>query len=118
SAVGNFRTIRRESANGLPDPTTYLGFGGALLRFINSRGRPMDGTLYFDVELATKMVSKVSTLGRAADGMGVGAVWANEIRHDPFGQLALAAASSHRVRLGTAVVLAFARSPMPLSCAS
>ena len=29
SAFGNFRTIRRESANGLPDPTTYLGFGGA-----------------------------------------------------------------------------------------
>jgi len=78
----------------------------------------MDGTLYFDVELATKMVSKVSTLARAADGMGVGAVWANEIRHDPFVQLALAAANSQRVRLGTAIALAFTRSPMTLAYAS
>ena len=78
----------------------------------------MDGTLYFDVELATEIVSKVSTLARAADGMGVGAVWANEIRHDPFVQLALAAANSRRVRLGTAIALAFTRSPMTLAYAS
>ncbi len=91
-----------------------------------SRGRmspireepPMDGTLYFDVELATKKVAEVSTLAKAADGMGVGAIWANEIRHDPFVQLALAAANSERVRLGTAIALAFTRSPMTLAYAS
>src|SRR2546428_11858821 len=109
SAFGNFRTIRRERANGLPDPTTYLGFGGALLRFINSRGRPLDGTLYFDVELATKKLSEVSTLARAADVMGVGAVCANEIRHDPFVRRALAPANFAGVRLGTAMAMGFPR---------
>src|SRR5437867_13117312 len=78
----------------------------------------MDGILYFDVELATEIVSKVSTLARAADGMGVGAVWANEIRHDPFVQLALAAANPQPVRLGTAIALAFTRSPMTMAYAS
>ena len=59
--------------------------------------------MLFDVELATEKVSEVASLARAADAMGVGAVWANEIRHDPFVLLALATASSERVRLGTAI---------------
>ena len=74
--------------------------------------------MYLDVELATKKVSEVSSLARAADGMGLGAIWANEIRHDPFVQLALAAANSEKVKLGTAIALAFTRSPMTLAYAS
>jgi len=74
--------------------------------------------LFFDVELATEKVSEVASLARVADAMGVGAVWANEIRHDPFVLLALATASSERVRLGTAIALAFTRSPMNLAYAS
>src|SRR2546427_3064073 len=118
SAFGNFWTIRGESANGLPGPTAYLGFGETLLRFINSRGRRRGDNLYFDVELATKRVSEVPSLARAADGIEVGAIWANEIRHDPFVQLALAAANSERVRVGTATALAFTRSPMTLAYAA
>ncbi len=71
--------------------------------------------MYLDVELIANSVSEVASLAKAADGMGFGALWANETRHDPFLQLVLAAANSKRIRLGTAIALAFTRSPMTLA---
>ncbi len=71
--------------------------------------------MYLDVELIANSVSEVASLAKAADGMGFGALWANETRHDPFLQLVLAAANSERIRLGTAIALAFTRSPMTLA---
>jgi probable F420-dependent oxidoreductase len=47
--------------------------------------------------------------------MGFGAVWSAETRHDPFLPLAVAAATTRRVGLGTAIAIAFARSPMILA---
>jgi probable F420-dependent oxidoreductase len=44
--------------------------------------------------------------------MGFGAMWSAETRHDPFMPLALAAEHPSRIRLGTAVAIAFPRSPM------
>jgi probable F420-dependent oxidoreductase len=52
---------------------------------------------------------------RRAENMGFGAVWSAETRHDPFLPLAVAAATTHRVGLGTAIAIAFARSPMILA---
>jgi len=47
--------------------------------------------------------------------MGFGAIWSAETRHDPFLPLAVAAATTRRVGLGTAIAIAFARSPMILA---
>ena len=39
----------------------------------------------------------------------------NETKHDPFLQLALAAASTKKIGLGTSIALAFTRSPTTLA---
>lgn len=51
---------------------------------------------------------------RLQDG-GFDAAWAGEMNQDPFLQLALAAAATDRISLGTSIAIAFARSPMTLA---
>jgi probable F420-dependent oxidoreductase len=48
----------------------------------------------------------------AAEAAGYDAVWGSETSHDPFLPLALAAEHTTRMQLGTAIAVAFARSPM------
>ncbi|HMQ34322.1 MAG TPA: TIGR03617 family F420-dependent LLM class oxidoreductase [Chloroflexaceae bacterium] len=48
----------------------------------------------------------------AAEELGFGALWAPETAHNPFLPLALAAEHTRRLTLGTAVAIAFPRSPM------
>lgn len=48
----------------------------------------------------------------AAEHLGFDGVWSTEVNRDPFLPLALAATQSTRLQLGTAVAVAFARSPM------
>ncbi|MEU7811684.1 TIGR03617 family F420-dependent LLM class oxidoreductase [Pseudonocardia sp. NPDC049154] len=52
---------------------------------------------------------------RAAVADGYDGVWSTESRHDPFLPLVSAAAAAQGVQLGTAVAVAFARSPMTLA---
>jgi probable F420-dependent oxidoreductase len=49
---------------------------------------------------------------RRAETLGFGGVMSPEIQHDPFIPLAFAATATDRIRLGTAVAIAFPRSPM------
>ncbi len=46
-----------------------------------------------------------------AEALGFDGLWASETRHDPFLPLALAAEHTRRVSLGTAIAVAFPRSP-------
>jgi probable F420-dependent oxidoreductase len=48
----------------------------------------------------------------AAEAAGYDAVWGSETNHDPFLPLLLAAEHTERVALGSAIAVAFARSPM------
>ncbi|CAA0137579.1 putative protein [Mycolicibacterium vanbaalenii] len=50
-----------------------------------------------------------------AEQFGYDTAWMPEIKHDPFCSLALAASRTERIKLGTAVSVAFARSPMVLA---
>ena len=68
-----------------------------------------------DLGLMTFDLSKVGEYSRRAEDMGFGAVWSAETRHDPFLPLAVAATTTQRVGLGTAIAIAFARSPMILA---
>jgi probable F420-dependent oxidoreductase len=54
----------------------------------------------------------VPEAARRAEARGFGGVMAPEIQHDPFIPLAFAATATQRLRLGTAVAIAFPRSPM------
>src|SRR5688500_14185330 len=51
-------------------------------------------------------------IARAAEELGFAGLWTNETKHDAFLPLALAAEHSRRIALGTAVAIAFSRSPM------
>ncbi len=60
-------------------------------------------------------LSSISMIAASAEAAGFDAMWATEVQHDPFVQLALAAAATERIRLGTAIALSFTRSPMSLA---
>lgn len=66
----------------------------------------LDATIGFDTSL-----KEMGALAARAEALGFGAVWTAETRHDPFLPLAVAAEHTQRIRLGTAIAVAFARSP-------
>ncbi|HHH81428.1 MAG TPA: TIGR03617 family F420-dependent LLM class oxidoreductase [Chloroflexi bacterium] len=65
----------------------------------------------FDAILPPLPLARVSTLAEAAEAMGFDALWSSETQHDPFLSLTLAAEHTSRLQLGTAVAIAFGRSP-------
>ncbi len=54
----------------------------------------------------------VPALARSAEAIGFDAIWASETQHDPFLPLTHVAAGTTTLKFGTAVAIAFARSPM------
>ena len=50
-----------------------------------------------------------------AEGAGYDGVWAGEVNSDPFLPLSLAASATSRLRLGTSIAVALARSPITLA---
>jgi probable F420-dependent oxidoreductase len=68
-----------------------------------------------DIGLMTFDLARVGEYSRRAEAMGFGAVWSAETRHDPFLPLAVAATTTRHIGLGTAIAIAFARSPMILA---
>src|SRR5499427_9589031 len=48
---------------------------------------------------------------RAIEEMGFAALWTAETQHDPFLPLAVAATTTRQLKLGTAIAVAFPRSP-------
>ena len=74
----------------------------------------MTGTrpaLTLDASLPPVGLSEAGDIAEAAERVGFHALWASETQHDPFLPLALAASRTHQLQLGTAVAIAFARSP-------
>jgi probable F420-dependent oxidoreductase len=57
----------------------------------------------------------VGDYARRAEAMGFGFLWSAETKHDPFLPLAVAAGTTSRIGLGTAIAVAFPRSPMILA---
>jgi probable F420-dependent oxidoreductase len=68
-----------------------------------------------DAHLPTDRPREAGELARAAEALGLDGLWAAETSHDPFLSLAFAAAATSRIELGTAVAIAFARSPTVLA---
>ncbi len=57
-------------------------------------------------------LNDVPALARAAESIGFDAIWSSETQHDPFLPLTHTAAATTRLQFGTAVAIAFARSPL------
>lgn len=68
-----------------------------------------------DAEVAVDSPGEVAVLARKAEEFGFDCIWVNETRHDPFVQLALAAAATERISVGSSIALAFTRSPTTLA---
>ncbi len=66
----------------------------------------------FDAVLQADTTRQIMVAASAAEGLGFDCLWASETNHDPFLQLALAAEYTSTIQLGTAIAVAFARSPM------
>jgi probable F420-dependent oxidoreductase len=67
----------------------------------------LDASIGFATDL-----KDVPGLAKAAEAIGFDAIWTSETQHDPFLPLTHVAAATSRLHFGTAVAIAFARSPM------
>ena len=69
----------------------------------------------FDVNISLDNLLEVPALAREAEALGVDGLWTSETKRNPFFPLVLAAEHTQRVSLGTAIAVAFPRSPMILA---
>jgi probable F420-dependent oxidoreductase len=70
----------------------------------------LDASLGFEPELAD-----LPALARRVEAAGVAGLWSADVSHDPFLPLILAAPHTERLELGTAIAVAFARSPLAMA---
>lgn len=68
--------------------------------------------MQFDVTIFPQDLNAVAALARQVEAYGFAALWTSETAHNPFLPLTHAAAATERIGLGTAVAIAFPRSPM------
>jgi probable F420-dependent oxidoreductase len=71
--------------------------------------------MLLDALLPPTSLAGLPELARSAEAVGFDALWSTETQHDPFLPLALAAEHTRRIHLGTAIAVAFARSPAVLA---
>jgi probable F420-dependent oxidoreductase len=71
--------------------------------------------MLFDASLPPIPLGAIPAIAQAAEATGFDAVWATETIHDPFLPGALVAEHTRRLNYGTAVAIAFARSPATLA---
>jgi probable F420-dependent oxidoreductase len=71
--------------------------------------------MYLDASLPPASLNEVPGIAAAAERMGFDALWSSETIHDPFLPGALIAEHTQRLYFGTAVAIAFARSPANLA---
>ena len=65
-----------------------------------------------DVGMLTHDLKSIPDYARKVEALGFDCLWSSETQHDPFLPLAVAATVTDRVKLGTAIAVAFPRSPM------
>lgn len=71
--------------------------------------------MHIDITLMEKDLNKAADLARDAEAVGHAGVWATETGNDPFLQAFAALGATERVTVGTAIAVAFARTPMTVA---
>ena len=66
----------------------------------------------FDAAIGPASLKKMTTMAKEIEALGFDGLWSSETAHNPFFSLCLAASSTSRIELGTAIAVAFPRSPM------
>ena len=64
-----------------------------------------EGMMKLDTTLAVRDLTEVAAYARAAEEIGFDTVWSTETQHDPFLPLAVAATTTRKVKLGTAIAV-------------
>lgn len=72
-------------------------------------------TMKFDAGTLAAQMGQMPALARAVEEIGFDGLWTSETQHDPFLPLAVAAEYTTRIDLGTAIAVAFPRSPTVLA---
>jgi probable F420-dependent oxidoreductase len=75
----------------------------------------MESRMKVDTMLEARNLVEAAENARVAEDMGFDGLWTVEAQHDPFLPLAAAAPATRQVSLGTAIAVAFPRSPMILA---
>jgi probable F420-dependent oxidoreductase len=65
-----------------------------------------------DIGMLTHDLKTSADYARKVEAMGYDCLWSSETQHDPYLPLAVAAASTSRIKLGTNIATVFSRSPM------
>ena len=78
-------------------------------------GRAGSAPVLLDAALLSTGFDDVAATARDVEARGYAGVWASEVDHDPFLQLLAAGQATERLQVGTAIAVAFARSPMTLA---
>src|SRR5512134_716236 len=68
--------------------------------------------MQFDVTVFPKDLNKAGTVARQVEDYGFSGLWTAETSHNPFLPLTHSASATSRINLGTAIAVAFPRSPM------
>src|SRR5438874_8581772 len=68
-----------------------------------------------DVGMLTHDLQSIPSYARKVEALGYDCLWSSETQHDPFLPLAVAATVTSEIKLGTAIAVAFPRSPMVLA---
>lgn len=72
----------------------------------------------FDVQLGVYDLKAIPGEAQRMERMGFDTLWSFETQNDPFLALAYAATSTEKLRIGTNIAVAFARTPMSLAMTS
>jgi probable F420-dependent oxidoreductase len=72
-------------------------------------------TVLLDAALLSTGIDDIPNTARDLQDRGYAGVWASEVDHDPFLPLLTAAQATDRLQIGTAIAVAFARSPMTMA---
>ncbi|MDR7602689.1 MAG: LLM class flavin-dependent oxidoreductase, partial [Armatimonadota bacterium] len=71
--------------------------------------------MILDAALPQGSLRRVPEVAELAEQFGVGCLWASETQHDPFLPGPLVYAHTRRLAFGTAIAVAFARSPTTIA---
>ena len=71
--------------------------------------------MIIDASLPPTSLAHIPSIAKAAEALGFNALWSTETMHDPFLPGALVAEHTQHLNFGTAVAIAFARSPATLA---
>src|SRR3954454_24967165 len=72
-------------------------------------------TVLLDAALLSTGIDDVPGTARDLEDRGYAGIWASEVDHDPFLLLHSAGAATRHVTIGSAIAVAFARSPMTVA---